>query len=353
MLECELVSPTGPKLSICIPTRNRASFIGATLESIITQWSPDCEIVVVDGASHDETENVVAAWANRCGRLRYVKREVSEGFDRDLDQAVELASGEYCWLMSDDDFIRSGAVARVLEVVAQNYSLIVGNAEIRDVYMSATTQENFLEIVSDRVFNETELDQLFDQCGLKLCYMGCVIIRRDVWMGRSRHRYFGSYFVHLAVIFQEPLPGSTLLMSSRLVSVRGGNQSWLAKHFELEMIILPGLVWSFPLSEAVQRRASSARPWARFGLLLRGRGDGLYSLPIYFESFRPRHWSRLQIIGHVLIAGLPMPIAYVLSLLHHLLTRIYTSTRNRLSRFVGAHFLNSLAVPKRDKRNIQ
>ena len=53
------------KLSICIATFNRSEFISDTLESILTQVTSDCEVVVSDNASTDNTEEVVSQYAER------------------------------------------------------------------------------------------------------------------------------------------------------------------------------------------------------------------------------------------------------------------------------------------------
>ena len=53
---------TNYKLSICIPTYNRAAYIGETLASIISQSNDDIEIVIVDGASTDNTADVVTSF---------------------------------------------------------------------------------------------------------------------------------------------------------------------------------------------------------------------------------------------------------------------------------------------------
>ena len=51
-----------PLLSICIATYNRANFIGETLDSIILQLTEDVEVVIVDGASTDNTREVVESY---------------------------------------------------------------------------------------------------------------------------------------------------------------------------------------------------------------------------------------------------------------------------------------------------
>lgn len=51
-----------PKLSICIATYNRGKFIGETLDSILVQMEPGVELLVVDGASPDNTPEVMAQY---------------------------------------------------------------------------------------------------------------------------------------------------------------------------------------------------------------------------------------------------------------------------------------------------
>jgi abequosyltransferase len=97
--------PSSLKLSICITTFNRGPYIAATLDSIMPQIDDHCEVVILDGGSTDDTERVVTEYTHRYERLRYIRQATNNGFDRDLERAVELARGEYCWLTSDDDLL--------------------------------------------------------------------------------------------------------------------------------------------------------------------------------------------------------------------------------------------------------
>src|SRR2546425_4758238 len=107
----------GVTLSFCIPTYNRAAFIGGALESIIREAAgvtDEIEIVIVDGASTDRTERIVREFQPLFPGIRYWRRETNAGVDADILKAVELARGEYCWLMSDDDRIEPGALRHLL-----------------------------------------------------------------------------------------------------------------------------------------------------------------------------------------------------------------------------------------------
>ena len=101
------------KLSICIATYNRARYIGETLNSIILQVNEDVEILVVDGASTDNTKEFIEGYERLCSQLRYVRLPVKGGVDEDYAKAVELACGEYCWLMTDDDILKDGVVKKM------------------------------------------------------------------------------------------------------------------------------------------------------------------------------------------------------------------------------------------------
>src|SRR5687767_2741192 len=87
------------KLSICIATFNRARFIGDTLDSILVQMEPGIELVVVDGASHDGTQALMAEYVPRHPEIRYFREARNSGVDGDYDKAVAYARGVYCWLM--------------------------------------------------------------------------------------------------------------------------------------------------------------------------------------------------------------------------------------------------------------
>jgi len=283
------------------------------LESIVVQATDDCEIVVLDGASTDDTERVVLECQRGCDKLRYIRQETNGGVDRDIDRVVQLAKGEYCWLVPDDDLMKLGAIASVLEALRGGYSLVVVNVEVKDLSMSTVLVPNFLKIGADRVYHPSDMDSLFEKCGWELGYLGCLVIRRAIWLQRETSRYYGSYFVHIGVVFQKPLPGPALMMAKPVISVRSGNQSWLTWAFEIAMIKWPSLAWSFPLSERVKRKACSARRWNRLAYLILARARGKYSLIVYRQSFRPRLWSYWQRLIHTIIALLPPMIAKVVS----------------------------------------
>lgn len=294
------------KLSICITTFNRALFIGETLESILAQMTDDCEIVVLDGASTDDTERVVSAYTDCFDRVSYIKQSTNNGFDRDCDRVVETASGEYCWLLADDDCLRPGAVAAVLKALHQDLSLLIVNLESRDFSMSRVIQTRWLDFESNRTYGGGDMDRLFVDVGDALRYVGCVVIKREVWIARERRQYYGSLFVYLGVIFQQPLPGEAMVLAEPLVSYRMGNShTWSAEASEILFSKWPNLVESLAISASAKRMIHSVEPWRHPGQLLLWRGLGFYSVCEYRKWVRPRLHSTREMLIPVLAAALP------------------------------------------------
>jgi abequosyltransferase len=302
------------KLSICIATLNRAAFIGATIESIIAQAADEVEIVIVDGASVDNTEEIVRGYQTDFPQLHYVRRDTNMGVDQDFAKAVELARGEYCWLFSDDDLMKPGAVLVVFEAIKRQYGLIILNAEVRNFDLSKLLEPRRLRLNADHIYEPQDGHRLMADVGSYLSFIGCVIIKRQLWNSREKEKYFGSFFVHVGVIFQKPLPEDTLVVAEPLISIRYGNAMWHDKYFEIWMFKWPALIWSFAYcTDEAKAKVCPREPWRRARTLLLQRAKGAYTIMTYRKWLKPRlnrHWNRLKYLA---IAHLPARLANALA----------------------------------------
>jgi len=312
-----MTSQRQPTLSICIATRNRGNLIGETLESIVAQANADTEIVVLDGASTDDTPAIVEQYRLRFPRVRYIRQSANGGVDKDFDRAVDAASGEYCWLMSDDDLLAPTAIETVMRAIKRDFSLIVVNAEVRTRDMSRVLESQRLVFTSDREYGPKAMDSLFVDIIEYMSFIGCVVIRRSIWVERERERYYGSQFIHAGVIFQQPLPGRTLIIAQPLISIRYANAVWKSKEFEIWMFKWPSLVWSLEgVSESARATVCRLEPWRKLTTLLFYRAKGTYSLDEYRNWIKPRMTSRTARLGPLIVALVPGFIANIAALLY-------------------------------------
>jgi abequosyltransferase len=347
---------THPKLSICISTLNRAGFIGATLDSILPQLTDDCEVVILDNASSDNTTEVVSGYVHLDPRVRYHRKDTDDGLDRNFDQAIELARGAYCWLMSDDDLFKPNAVNAVLQALRRDLSVVYVNAEFRDFTMSRVLQSRFMDFETDRLYGAWELDRLFLELGDFVRYIAGVIVKRELWRSRDRQLYVGSYFSFIGMVFQARLPRPAYVIADPLISYRFGNvQAWAAEGMEIMLVRWPSLVASLPISESVKRKLPSVQPWRYLHQLVLWRGTGGYSLAKYRLWFRPQ----LRLLREKI---LPLSVALLPAVLANLLCVGYLSTRGpqRLRNMQGLylealkesplHFRNWKALKPRTRR---
>ena len=114
-----------PLLSICIPTYNRAHYLRECLESVVSQFGDpevcqSVEIVVSDNASPDNTRELVEEYRKKFDNIKYFRNNENIGFDRNVINVVERASGEYCWYMGDDDVIGGESLRFIIDYLKKH-----------------------------------------------------------------------------------------------------------------------------------------------------------------------------------------------------------------------------------------
>ncbi len=306
------------KLSICIATLNRAQFIGVTLESIVSQVSGSVEVVIIDGASTDNTEEVVKGFQQRYPFIRYQRLAEKGGIDRDYSLAVDFAKGEYCWLFSDDDLLLPGSIDAVLGAISTSgLDLVVVNAKICSADMSTVLKQKALELDTDAIYCADRQEDLFVKVAEYMSFIGCVVIRKACWEQRDKLAYYGSWFIHMGVIFQRRLDKDTLLLHQPYIAIRYGNATWSSRSFEISLFKWPELIWSFAsFSTGARQNVTPRKPWFSPMRLFILRARGAYGAKEYREYLRDRFSPGMRRVMARTIAAIPGVLANTALLLY-------------------------------------
>jgi len=308
-----------PKLSVCIATYNRCKFIGETLDSILSQIPPEVELVVVDGASPDNTPEVMASYVLTYPAIRYYRESENSGIDADYDKAVGYATGQYCWLMTDDDLLKPGAINRVLAELDGLRDLVVVNAETRIADLTEVLVPRQLVVDGDRSYIKDGSESFFSECTNYLSFIGGVVIRREFWLERDRKSFYGSLFVHVGVIFQQPRIGNVYVIADPQIVVRYGNAMWTSRGFEIWSFKWQGLVWSFAgFTDMAKRRVCHPAPWKRIKTLFYYRATGAYSKDEFRKFIYSRTGGTKRFMSHG-IALFPAAVANIISVFYFML----------------------------------
>ncbi len=91
------------KISVIIPTHNRADILPRAIKSVQDQTRPVDEIIVVSDGSTDSTEEVVRQLAEKDSRIRLIAYHPGHNGNYARNKGIEAASGEFIAFLDDDD----------------------------------------------------------------------------------------------------------------------------------------------------------------------------------------------------------------------------------------------------------
>lgn len=106
-----------PKVSVIIPTYNRANFIVEAIQSVLDQSFQDFEITVIDDGSNDNTKEVVASFKDL--RIKYIFQE-NQGICIARNNGVKASGGEYVVFLDSDDALVENALKSGVQVLNSN-----------------------------------------------------------------------------------------------------------------------------------------------------------------------------------------------------------------------------------------
>ena len=90
-------------VSIITPSYNSAKFIAETIQSVQNQTHQNWEMIIVDDASLDETENIVLSIMQNDSRIQFHKLSQNSGPAVARNTAIEKASGDFMTFIDADD----------------------------------------------------------------------------------------------------------------------------------------------------------------------------------------------------------------------------------------------------------
>jgi abequosyltransferase len=232
-----MATPLNPLISFCIPTRNRAVLLLETLTTLAAQADRKCEYVIVDGASQDTTAEIVEQFRRDGHRVVYFRRDEAIGVDRDILKAVELASGTYCWLMSDDDRLEPGAYCHVYEALRNKPD--VAGASLNIAAYDSTLSYRIRtvpsisggRIATDIAFEDRE--QCFSLLGIHLGFISAQVVHRETWLSavavRDTTPFCNAWIIVYVIGEMLKINPKWLYLHRECVAYRSGNDSFAAR----------------------------------------------------------------------------------------------------------------------------
>lgn len=129
------------KVSIIIPTYNRANYLRQAIESALAQDYEDLEVIVADNASTDEINKVIADYKSD-NRFHYFRNDENIGMVNNWRKAVfEYSNGDYFLILSDDDcLLDNNYLTKAINLLKTNSDVVIvyANGYINDEDLKKT-----------------------------------------------------------------------------------------------------------------------------------------------------------------------------------------------------------------------
>lgn len=133
----------GPRVSIGMPVRNGQKFIRQALDSLLAQTYTDFEINITDNASTDQTEAICREYMQRDARVHYFRNAKNLGPAENYNECFRKSSGEYFRWHAHDDMCAPEYLARCVQVLDSDPSVVIAYPSTITVDEEGRTLEEY------------------------------------------------------------------------------------------------------------------------------------------------------------------------------------------------------------------
>src|SRR5437868_11351838 len=113
------------KVDIVVPCYNYGSFLEACVGSILSQSVRDLRVLIIDDASVDDSLPTARRLAETDARVSVISHAQNQGHIRTFNEGIAWASADYFLLLSADDLLLPGALARATEVMDRDAEVVL------------------------------------------------------------------------------------------------------------------------------------------------------------------------------------------------------------------------------------
>ena len=189
------------KLSICMPTYNRAFLLEKTLLQTISQIIQEgliskVEVCISDNHSTDDTQKVVSNLQAGRVNIKYHQQPENLGFSQNLHSAILMAQGEYILLQGDDDLLKDGALKVIMAAIDTQKNIIIFNSlSSRQITSETLNAANLSPItIKDGVYANEFLGVFH------LSFIGNILLRNKYYRESYTPKFLLSAYPHTAIL---------------------------------------------------------------------------------------------------------------------------------------------------------
>jgi glycosyltransferase involved in cell wall biosynthesis len=179
-----------PTVSVVIPNFNHGPFLVQRIESVLQQTFADIEVIILDDASTDNSEEVIARYLSNA-RVTYYRNARNSGSPFiQWNRGVELAHGDLVWIAESDDFAAPELLATLVAMLQSNPTVGLAYCQSWRVDSNGTIQGSLgetKEALLEKRWQRSFINAGRDECA-RLVWQNsipnasAVVFRRDLFL---------------------------------------------------------------------------------------------------------------------------------------------------------------------------
>lgn len=112
-----------PRVQVFIPAYNYGRYLTACVDSVLAQTGVELDVLIIDDCSSDDTPDVCGKLQTADKRIRVIRHETNKGHIATYNEAIAQIRGDYFQLLSADDLLTPGALARATALMEAKPSM--------------------------------------------------------------------------------------------------------------------------------------------------------------------------------------------------------------------------------------
>ena len=115
---------SAPLVSVVMPAHNAAATINESIDSVLAQTSHDWELLIINDASTDNTEEIAKAYAAKDARVRVFTNETNQGVAATRNVGINQSNGEILAFLDSDDLWRETKLEKQVRFMKEKNATI-------------------------------------------------------------------------------------------------------------------------------------------------------------------------------------------------------------------------------------
>lgn len=310
-----------PRISLVVPTRDRAFTLAQTLRTCVAQDYPELEIVVHDNASGPDTAETVARFDDP--RLRYFRSDTRLSMRANWEAALARTTGDYIVYIGDDDLVTLGGISRLAGLIAETGAEAIKWTSVNYIWPNrSTTEGGYLILKHSKLFwdytvygGRAILDAMFEgrlRMSMRTfhVYHGCISRRIIEDVKASTKQYFCYQIPDVYTAFANVFVTDRILFVRHPITSFGHSASSNAMSFYQDATKAVEAGGETPYAKFVSEiDADREAPWPYNPFIKAMSYHGLVSLHIANEMFATGRTINVEAwLGHALAETVADPV---------------------------------------------